>query len=82
MPVVVEEPGSCVGSVEFAQHFREEILEVEIVVQVRDELLVIGLVAGPVDSVDRRVVELLLDLLPNVIEDVIPLGLRLEFIFS
>ena len=69
-------------AVEFAEELGEHFLEVEVVVDVREELGVCGLVACPVYAVDLRVVELLLHLLPDVVEDVFPFLRRSVFEFA
>ena len=70
------------GAVQLSKHLGEKILEVKVVGDVWHKPLVVLLVTSPVDSVDLWIVELLVHLLPDVAEDVVPLGLRLELIVS
>ncbi len=60
----------------------KKILEIKVVGDVRHQLLVVLPVASPVDSVNLTIVEFLVYLLPDVFEDVVPLGLRLELVVA
>ena len=70
------------GSIELTENFGKELLEIEVVVYVREELRVVLLVVIPVNSMKARVVEFLFHLFPHVVEDVFSLSLRLELIVS
>ena len=63
------------GAVQLSKHLGEKILEVKVVGDVWHKPLVVLLVTSPVDSVDLWIVELLVHLLPDVAEDVVPLEL-------
>ena len=65
--------GSCMRSVQFAQHFAQHLLEVEIIVDVRQELLVGLAVTFPVNTMNLRVVELVFHLSPYVVEEILAL---------
>ena len=69
-------------SVQLAQHLGEKVLEIVIVVYVGHELGVILPVAGPVDAMDGRIIELLVDLFPYMLEKVVPFGSGFELIVS
>ena len=73
---------SCMGSIELTENFGKKLLEIEVVVYVREELRVVLLVVIPVHSMKARVVEFLFHLFPHVVEDVFSLSLRLELIVS
>ena len=65
--------GSCMRSVQLAQHFAQHLLEVEIVVDVRQELLIGLAVTFPVNTMNLRVVELVFHLSPYVVEEILAL---------
>ncbi len=56
-------------SVQLAKHFAQHLLEVEIVVDVRQELLVGLTVTFPVNTMNLRVIELVFHLSPYVVEE-------------
>ena len=64
--------------VQFAQHFAEHFAEIEVVVDVGKELFVHLTIVGPVYSVQCRYVELILNLLPYMVEHVLSFGVGLE----
>ena len=70
------------GSIELSENFGEKLLEIEVVVDVREELRVVLLVVVPVNSMEVRIVEFLFHLFPHVVEDVFSLSLRLELVIS
>ena len=65
--------GSCMRSVQLAKHFAQHLLEVEIVVDVRQELLIGFAVTFPVNTMNLRVVELVFHLSPYVVEEILAL---------
>ena len=75
---------SCtgVGSVQLTEHFREHLLEIEVVVDVRQELSVCVAIICPVNSMNVRYIELLVHLFPYMVEDVFSFSCRLVFEFS
>ena len=60
--------GTSVRTIQFTQHFAQHVAEVVIIVDVRQETLIILTVAYPVDAMYRGIVELLLNLSPYVVE--------------
>ena len=64
------------GGIKLSEHLTEHVREIEIVGNIRQELLILCLVAVPVYSVDIRIVEFLLDLSPGVVKYVLPLSIR------
>ena len=74
--------GSSVRTVEFAEHLREKVLEIELVLDVWKELPVVVLETLPVHTVDLRVVELFIHLFPDMVEDVGTFCAGLELIFT
>ena len=63
--------GTRVGTVQFAQHLAQHVAEIVVVIDVGQEALVILAVAFPVHAMDVLDVEFVLDLLPDVVEDVL-----------
>ena len=59
--------------VQLAKHFAQHLLEVEIVVDVRQELLIGLAVTFPVNTMNLRVVELVFHLSPYVVEEILAL---------
>ena len=59
-------------AVQFTQHFAHQFLEVVVVVDARQESAVSVTVAFPVDAMNVFLVELVLHLLPSMVEDVFP----------
>ena len=72
--------GTGVRAVELAQHLAQHVAEVVVVVDMGQEALVGRAIALPVDAVDVGVVELVLDLSPDVVEQILTLlvGLPVE----
>ena len=64
------------GTVEFAEHLGKEILEIEIVVDVIQECLIVVVIILPVGAMQVLNIELLLDLLPYMLEHIPPLFCR------
>ena len=60
--------GSCMRTIQFAQHLAQHVTEVVVVIDVRQELFVSLAIALPVDTMNLGVVELVLDLTPNVVK--------------
>ena len=69
-------------TIELSKHLRQHLLEVEVVVYVREELRVCLSVSFPVDAMDFRVIEFFFNLLPYVAEYVFALFCRLVFKLS
>ena len=59
-------------AVQLAKHFAEHIAEVIVVVDIGQEALVILTITFPVHAMDVLYIEFVLDLLPDVVEDVFP----------
>ena len=68
-------------TVEFAQHLGKKVLEILSVGDVRQELHIVVVHSLPVQTVDVLVIELLVNLLPGMLEDIFTLlgGPILEF---
>ena len=66
-------------TVKFAEQFGEHLLEVEVVVDMREELRICLLVSLPVDSMYFRLIEFLAYLLPDMVEYIFALLGRLVF---
>ena len=58
-------------TVQLAEHFAQQFLEIVIIVDARQETTIGIAVAFPVDSVDVFHIELVLHLLPSMVEDVL-----------
>ena len=72
--------GTRVRTIQFAQHFTQHVAEVVVVVDVRQEALVGLTIACPVDTMQLGIIELFLDLTPDVVEQILALlvGLIVE----
>ncbi len=66
------------GGVELADHLGQEHVELGTSVDVGEEPLVIGLHPVPIDTVQVRIVEVILDDAPRLVEDLLPLGTAVE----
>ena len=64
------------GTVQFAEHFGKKVLEIEIVVYVLQECRIVVVIILPVCAVQILNIELLLDLLPYMLEHIPPLFCR------
>ena len=63
-------------SIQFAKHLCQHIAEVILVVDIWQELLVCLLVCGPVNTMQVFAVELVVDLTPDVLEQVLAFLIR------
>ena len=63
--------GTRVGAVQLTEHLAQHIAEVVIIIDIRQETLVILTIAFPVHAVDILDIEFILDLLPDVVENVL-----------
>ena len=68
--------GTGMRAIELAEHLREHVAEVVVVVDIRQELRIGLLVSCPVDAMQLRIIELILDLLPDMVEDIRTLRIR------
>ena len=59
--------------IELSEHLRHHLGKVEVIVYVRQELLVCLAVAFPVNTVQVLVVELVFHLSPSVVKEILPL---------
>ena len=62
--------------IELAKHLAQHIAEVVLIIDMRQELLVDLLVSGPVYTVQIGTVELIVNLSPDMLEQVLALGIR------
>ena len=60
-------------TVQFAQHFAQQILEIVVVVDGRQETAISFAVSVPIDAVNVFFIELVLHLLPSMVENVLTL---------
>ena len=70
------------GSVELSEHFGKQVLEVKVVVDMRQERHIVVMIVLPVNSLNVFYIELLFDLFPHMLEHVCALFCRPVFILA